>query len=54
MIQRTWSEIPYSTEQGIFAKQQGICTRETAKFESHRFPNEIFQKPQRAINATCF
>ena len=24
MIQRTWSEIPYSTEQGIFAKEQGI------------------------------
>jgi hypothetical protein len=24
MIQRTWSEIPYSTEQGIFAREQGI------------------------------
>lgn len=24
MIQRTWSEIPCSTEQGIFAKEQGI------------------------------
>jgi hypothetical protein len=24
MIQRTWNEIPYSTEQGIFAKEQGI------------------------------
>jgi hypothetical protein len=22
------SEIPYSTEQGIFSKEQGICTRE--------------------------
>jgi hypothetical protein len=22
------SEIPYSTKQGIFAKEQGICTRE--------------------------
>jgi len=28
MIQRTWSEIPYSTEQGIFVKEQGICTQE--------------------------
>jgi hypothetical protein len=28
------SEIPYSTEQGIFAKEQGICTRETAKFDA--------------------
>jgi hypothetical protein len=28
MIQRAWSEIPYSTEQGIFAKEQGICRRE--------------------------
>jgi hypothetical protein len=24
MIQRTWSKIPYSTDQGIFAKEQGI------------------------------
>jgi hypothetical protein len=23
-IQWTWSEIPYATEQGIFAKEQGI------------------------------
>jgi hypothetical protein len=24
MIQRAWGEIPYSTERGIFAKEQGI------------------------------
>jgi hypothetical protein len=24
----TCSEIPYATEQGIFAKEQGICTHE--------------------------
>jgi hypothetical protein len=28
MIQRTWSKIPYSTEQGISAKEQGICLQE--------------------------
>jgi hypothetical protein len=32
---KTLQRNPYSTEQGIFAKEQGICTRETAKFESH-------------------
>jgi hypothetical protein len=26
------SEIPYSTEQGIFAKEQGICTQRTGNF----------------------
>jgi hypothetical protein len=26
---KAFSEIPYSTKQGIFAKEQGICMRET-------------------------
>src|SRR5262245_26861074 len=30
------SEIPYSTKQGIFAKEQGICTREQGNLRENR------------------
>ena len=32
MIQRTWSEIPYSTEQGIISAEQGILIQEQGIF----------------------
>jgi hypothetical protein len=37
MIQRTWSEIPYATEQGILAQEQGFCLRKPKSS-----PDEVF------------
>jgi len=35
------TQIPYSTEQGIFAKEQGICAREQGIW-TRRFPDDVF------------
>ena len=60
MIQRTWNEIPYATEQGIISKEQGILAQEQGfclrkpksspdeVFGTHRCRNAGFTVPETA------
>ena len=53
MIQRTWSEIPYATEQGIIWAEQGILVQEQGFSQSNPKSSldEIFGTHRSAIQS---